>query len=150
MIRLERPASSLTWSEAYGDLWILNFANGSLTKLHPATGAVTTVNEAAYDPGFAVVDGDVVWVADWSAPRVVRLHAVGEASPQSVYLPASPLVGVWSIAAGAGAVWATTPRAGALSRIDPNTNAVTRVRVPYLPTGVATDGNDVWVTVRKR
>jgi hypothetical protein len=37
-----------------------------------------------------------------------------------------------------------------LVRIDPTTNAVTRIRVPHLPTGVAIDGNDVWVTVRKR
>ena len=43
-----------------------------------------------------------------------------------------------------------TPRAGVLLRIDPTTNALTRIRVPQLPTGVAIDGNDVWVTVRKR
>jgi len=42
------------------------------------------------------------------------------------------------------------PQAGELWRIDPKTNAATRVRLPYLPTGVTTDANDVWVTVRKR
>ena len=56
--------------------------------------------------------------------------------------------GVWNLAAGAGSIWATTPREGALWRIDPKTNGVTRIAMPYNPTGVAADGDDVWVTVR--
>jgi streptogramin lyase len=146
-IRLEHPATSLGWSAGYGDLWIVNFLDGSLTKLHPATGAVETITGAASNPGFAAVVGDDVWVSDWSLPRVVRIRAVGPARPRSVDLPV--FVGVWNVAAGAGAVWATTPRAAALWRIDPTTNAISRVRVPHLPTGVTVDGNNVWVTVRK-
>jgi hypothetical protein len=45
-------------------------------------------------------------------------------------------------------MWATTPHDGALWRIDPKTSRVTRVNLPYLPTGVAADANDVWLTVR--
>jgi hypothetical protein len=57
-------------------------------------------------------------------------------------------VGVSYIAAGAGAVWATTPRDGTLWRIDFRTNKVTPITMGQLPMGVATDGQDVWVTVR--
>jgi hypothetical protein len=96
-----------------------------------------------------VVNGDIVWVADWSGPQVVRLHAVGASRPHNVSLPMRNIrTGVWDIAAGAGGVWATTPRDGTLWRIDPKTNAVTRIAMPYLPTGVAADADDVWVTVR--
>jgi hypothetical protein len=77
------------------------------------------------NPPFPVVDGDVVWVADWAAPRVVRLHAVGPARPRSVWLPVKDFTATtWDVAAGAGAVWATMPRNHAVWRIDPKTNSV--------------------------
>jgi DNA-binding SARP family transcriptional activator/streptogramin lyase len=151
MLLTHGAPAGLQWSEGYGDLWMENFADGSLTRLHAATGARTTVLDAAFNPAYGVVDGDVVWVADWSAPQVTRLNAVGRARPRRISLPTgNPLGGVENIAGGAGAVWATMPQAGELWRIDPKTNAATRVRLPYLPTGVTTDANDVWVTVRKR
>jgi SARP family transcriptional regulator, regulator of embCAB operon len=150
--QLATPATGLAWSEGYGDLWIDNFDAGSVTRLNATTGVMKTVERVANNPAFAVVDRDFVWVGDWSAPEVVRLHAIGPARPRSISLPARSVgfVGVWNIAAGAGDIWATTPRDGALWRIDPKTNAVTRVNLPYLPTGVTADANDVWVTVRKR
>jgi DNA-binding SARP family transcriptional activator len=150
MLLTHGAPAGLQWSEGYGDLWMENFADGSLTRLHAATGARETVLGAAFNPAFGVVDGDVVWVADWSAPQVTRLHAVGPARPRRIPLPTgNPLVGVENIAGGAGAIWATMPGAGELWRIDPRTSSVTRVRLPYLPTGVTTDADDVWVTVRK-
>jgi streptogramin lyase len=150
-IHLARPAAGLAWSEGYGDLWLDNFMDGTLTRLHAATGAVKTVDGRAGNPAFSVVDGDVMWVGNWSLPEVVRLRAVGSASPHGVFLPVdNPVAGVSNVAAGAGAVWATTPQDGALWRIDPKTNAVTRVSVPYLPTGVAASANELWVTVRAR
>jgi DNA-binding SARP family transcriptional activator/streptogramin lyase len=149
-IHLARPAVGLAWSEGYGDLWTNNFDEGSVTRLHEATGAVKTVDRVAVRPGFPVVDGDTVWVGDWTGPQVVRLRAVGSARPTQIPLPMRNFAGVWNIAAGAGAIWATTPRDRALWRIDPKTNAVTRLRMRYLPTEVAVDANDVWVTLRER
>lgn len=148
-IEVEMPASPIAWSEAYGDLWLSNFDFGSVSRLHGRTHVVKTIAGVAASPAFPVVDGDTVWVADWSGPRVVRLEADGSnEAPHSVSLPVEQDAGVWSVAAGAGAVWATTPRDGTLWKIDPKTNDVTRIAVPYLPTGVAADENDVWVTVR--
>ena len=106
-----------------------------------------TINGVATKPVFPVVDGNIVWVGDWSTPQVVRLNAVGSPRPHRISLPGGT-AGVWTIAVGAGAVWATTPRDGALWRVDPKTSRVTRVNLPYLPTGVTADANDVWVTVR--
>ena len=151
MLLTHGPPAGLQWSEGYGDLWMENFRDGSLTRLHAATGARNTVLDAAFNPAYGVVDGDAVWVADWSAPQVTRLSAIGRARPRRISLPTgNPLVGVENIAGGAGAIWATMPGAGELWRIDPKTSTVTRVGLPYLPTGVTTDANDVWVTVRKR
>ena len=152
-IHLTREANELAWSGGYGDLWIDNFSDGSLTRLHPATGAARTVGvgEVATQPTALVVDGSVVWVADWASPELVRLSAVGSPRIHRISLPTGdPAIGVWDVATGAGAVWATTPRDHALWRIDPKTSSVKRVSLPDLPTGVAADANDVWVTLRRQ
>jgi DNA-binding SARP family transcriptional activator/DNA-binding beta-propeller fold protein YncE len=147
--QLTPESGGLAWSEGYGDLWIDNFLNGSLTRLDAASGDMKTTYSGG-NPAFPVVDGDVVWVADWAAPRVVRLHAVGPARPRTVWLPIKDFTATtWDVAAGAGAIWATTPRDHAVWRIDPRTNAVRRIKVPFAPTGVAADANAVWVTVRR-
>lgn len=147
-IRLTRAASALAWSGSYGELWIDNFDDGSLTRLQAATGATATIDRVADSPAFPIVNGSVVWIADWTTPQVVRLSAVGSSRPRRIPLPGDT-TGVWSVAAGAGAVWATTPGDRALWRIDPKTNRVTRLSLPYRPIGVAADANDVWVTLRR-
>ena len=153
-IRLKDPATALAWSGEYGDLWISGFSDGSLTQLHALTGMKRTIDSVAVNPFFVQVDGNVVWVGDWSSPQVVRLAAVGAARPRSISLRVRhthlcPRFScVWTVAAGAGAIWATRPEDGALWRIDPKTNKVTRIPLPYPPTGVTADANNVWVTVR--
>ena len=143
------PGTPLAWSEGYGDLWTSNFDRGTLTKIHTPTRAVEIIDADSRVPGAIVVAGDVVWVGDWSDPRVVRLRAVGARRPRPISLPVrNARAGVWTLAAGEGYIWATTPRDGALWRIDPDTNEVTRIAIPYLPTAVTTSAGDVWVTVR--
>jgi streptogramin lyase len=140
-------AAPLAWS-GYGDLWMSNFDFGSVSRLRAETKRVDeTFDGVAVNPGHILVDGDTVWVADWSAPKVVRMHAIGDAGPRNVALPVKESAGVWNVAAGAGAVWATTPRDRTLWRIDPSTNEVTSVGLRYPPAGVAADDDGVWVTV---
>ena len=147
--RSDVPDVEMAWAGGYGDLWIANFDYGSMTRLHTATGASRTLAVPVGGPSSPLIDGDAVWVGDWGAPQLVRLSAVGAPRPQLIRLPATNgFAGVWSLAAGGGYIWATTARDGTLWRIDPKTNAVKGIQVPYLPTGVAADANDVWVTVR--
>ncbi len=143
--------NDLAWSEGYGDLWVSNFFTGRLTRIHPATETVETIDTAAANPAFLVVEGDVVWVGDWGGPRVGRHSAVGSGDSSLVSLPVhNPTAGVWDIAAGLGAIWATTPRDGTLWRIDPKSNDVTRITMPFLPTGVSVTPEGIWVTVRAK
>jgi streptogramin lyase len=147
-IPLKRSSGALAWSEGYGDLWITNFDEGSLTRLHAAPLSLHTVEGAAVHPGSVLVDGNVVWAGDWSAPQLARLSAVGPPRLRNIRLPGGT-AGIWDIAVGADAVWAASPDDDALWRIDPKTNTVTRVNLPYPPTGVTADTTNVWVTVRK-
>ncbi len=147
-IRVGARVAWLAWSDGYGDLWMSNFDFGSVSRLHAATRVVRTVDGVANNPAVIAVDGDTVWVADWSTEHVARIDAVRSSAAHTVALSASNFKGVWYIAAGAGAVWATTPRDGALWRIDPETNDVTRITMAHSPTGVAANADGVWVTVR--
>jgi DNA-binding SARP family transcriptional activator/streptogramin lyase len=146
-IPLALSVAPVAWSD-YGDLWMSNFDFGSVSRLRAKTERVDeTIKGLAVNPGHILVDRDTVWVADWSAPKVVRMHAIGDPKPRSIALPVKEAAGVWNVAAGAGAVWATTPRDRRLWRIDPNTNDVTPVGLQYPPAGVAADDGGVWVTV---
>jgi hypothetical protein len=148
-IELDRHAGWLAWSEGYGDLWMNDFARGSVSRLHAETGAVKTFESVAVSPTALVVQGDSVWVGDWDLPDVVRLPAVGPGTPRHVSLPVKVRpAGVTTVAAGAGWVWATVPDSRALWRIDPKTNRGTRIPVRYYPWGVAAGDDGVWVTVR--
>jgi streptogramin lyase len=150
-IALKRSPGAFAWSEGYGDLWMTNFAEGSMTRLHTAPLSMHTVDGVAVNPGSVVVDGNVVWVGDWTAPQLARLSAVGPPRLRHIPLPGgSGTAGVWTIAVGANAVWAASPDDDALWRISPKTNAVTRVNLPYPPAGVAADSDNVWVTVRRQ
>ena len=107
----------------------------------------------AINPVSPIVDGDTVWVGDWSWPQVVRIPAVGAGEAQTVSLPTeNSVIGLASVIrqvdAGAGAIWAASPRLGAVWKIDPSDNAVTRIPMPYPPGGIAAEGDAVWVTVR--
>jgi class 3 adenylate cyclase/streptogramin lyase len=152
-IAIEHFGAPLAWSEGYGDLWIDHFELGTLSQLHAATGAIRTTSKVALNPVSPIVDGDTVWVGDWSSPQVVRIPAVGLGEPRAVPLPIENSgLGlesvVWQVDAGAGAVWAATPRLGAVWKIDPKDDTVTRIPMPYPPGGVAADSDAVWVTVR--
>lgn len=153
-VALPRAGSPLAWSGSYGNLWIANFNDASITRLQPATGKSRVISDVAGHPGSLAIDGNAIWVGDWLTAEVVRVSAVGSPRPRRIPLPgADEADNVWCVAVGAHAVWATTPGAtpadAALWRIDTKTGHATRVSVPYRPACVAADANNVWVTLRR-
>ena len=149
-IALAQHPNALSWSD-YGDLWMTNFDDGSVSRLKAETGEVMPFEAVANHPGALVAQGDSVWVGDWSAPDVVRLPAVGAAPPRHISLDVTATrAGVTSVAAGAGAIWATVPDDHALWRIDPRTRRPTRIELGYYPWGVAVGDDGIWVALRAR
>jgi len=148
-IQLELHPNALAWSE-YGDLWMTNFDDKSVTRLHAETGRERIWKSVARkNPGALVARGDSVWFGDWNVPEVVRLPAVGLAPPRHVTLRVKTRpAGVTSVASGAGAVWATVPDDHAVWRIDPKSNEATRIEIGYYPWGVAVSDDGVWVVTR--
>ena len=149
-IRLARHASALAWSESYGDLWMTNFSDRSVSRLHADNEDSKTFDSVAKAPGALVVEGDdAVWVGDWNAPAVVRLPAVGTGRAARISLPMTARPGgITSVAAGAGGIWAAVPDDRAVWRIDPKTNRTTRIGLRYHPWGVAVGDDGVWAVLR--
>ena len=151
-IQLDRHANALAWSDGYGDLWMTNFDDKSVTRLHAETGQERIWKSVARkNPGALAVQGDSVWFGDWNVPEVVRLPAVGSGPPRHVPLRVKTRpAGVTSVAAGAGAIWATVPDDHAVWRIDPRTNRATRIEIGYYPWGVAASDDGIWVVTRAK
>ncbi len=148
-IGLKRHPNALAWTEGYGDLWMTNFDDRSVSRMHPETQEVTPFESVANNPGPLVVHGDSVWAGDWNAPDVVRLPAVGAGPPRHVSFDVTvERAGVTSVAAGAAAIWATVPDDHAIWRIDPKTNRAKRVELGYYPWGVAVSDDGIWVVTR--
>jgi DNA-binding SARP family transcriptional activator/streptogramin lyase len=147
-IRLKRPAVALAWSDGYGDLWMTN-AGGTASRMDATTEDITPTPVTSA-PSPLAVDHGVVWVGDWMAPRVTRLHADGTARPHRIPLRVPPHTGgVTAIAAGGGAIWVTVPDIHALIRIDPKTDRQRKIPLRYAPWGVAVDDRGaIWVTLR--
>ena len=151
-IQLARYATSLTWSAGYGDLWITNCGEGSVSRLNARTKVETPFELPINNPCPVAVQGDSVWVGDWETPYVTRLPAVGFGRPQRIrlHMKAHP-AGVTQLAAGDGAIWATSPDAHAVFRIDPKTNRVRRIPLRFAPWGVTVaDDGAIWVALRWR
>jgi DNA-binding SARP family transcriptional activator/streptogramin lyase len=150
-IQLDRHPNALAWSDGYGDLWMTNFDDRSVSRMHAETQEVTPFESVANNPGALVVHGDSVWAGDWNAPDVVRLPAVGAGPPRHVSFDVTvQRAGVTSVAAGAGAIWATLPDDHAVWRIDPKTNKTTRIEIGYYPWGVAVSDDGIWVVTRAK
>jgi DNA-binding SARP family transcriptional activator/streptogramin lyase len=149
-IRLARHVSALAWADGYGDLWMTNFVDKSVSRMHVATEQSKQFDSVARNPGALVVDGDAVWVGDWNAPAVLRLPADGTRRAGRISLPMTTPGGITSVAAGAGGIWAAVPDDRAVWRIDPKTNRTTRIGLPYHPWGVAVGDDGVWAVLRER
>jgi len=148
-IALPRHASALAWSEGYGDLWLTNFADSSVSRLNAETEEPKTFASVGESPGALAVEGDAVWVGDWNAPAVLRLPAVGTKRLERIALPLTARPGgITSVAAGAGGIWAAVPDDRAVWRIDPKTNRPTRIGLQYHPWGVAVGDDGVWAVLR--
>jgi DNA-binding SARP family transcriptional activator/streptogramin lyase len=145
---LAQHPNALAWSD-YGDLWMTNFDDRSVSRLNPGTREVKAFEAVANNPGALVADGDSVWAGDWNAPSLARLPAVGERAPRQVSFDVTvDRAGVTSVAAGAGAVWATVPDDHAVWRVDPETNRAKRIELGFYPWGVAVGDDGVWVVTR--
>lgn len=144
------PTGAMGSANGYGDVWMTNFDAGTMTRFHVPTNTFEKLDSGAVEPAYVLVVGNTVWIADWAGAHITRLQAVGVPKIRDIFLRAHMPsgVGVWQLAKSARDIWAAAPRDEAVWRIDPKTDRARRIPLPYLPTGVAADANNVWVALR--
>ena len=125
-----------------GFLWTANHGDSSISKIDPATGAVTNINVGG-SPTQVAVTSDAVWVLNY-LDSVTRVDITTE----SVSDPIAAGPGVISaIAAGKDDVWLSHSDQNTVSRIDPETQALTGepIKVGSEPVSLVVGADFVYV-----
>jgi DNA-binding beta-propeller fold protein YncE len=128
-----------------GALWVANAANGTVSRIDPAsrkvTGAAIKVGPV---PAAVAVGAGAVWVANSDDGTVSRIDpASGSVVGRPIDVGDQPL----GVAAGRNAVWVANSADGTVSRIDPASGRVVGrpIDVGDQPLGVAAARDAVWV-----
>ncbi|HEY7620438.1 MAG TPA: protein kinase [Solirubrobacteraceae bacterium] len=136
------PAALAAGGEA---LWVANAADGTVSRIDPASRKVTGgAIKVGPVPAALAVGAGAVWVANSDDGTVSRIDlSSGRVVGRPIRVGAQPL----GVAADADAVWVANSADGTVSRIDPTSGAVVGrpIRVGAQPLGVAADRDGVWV-----
>jgi YVTN family beta-propeller protein len=126
-----------------GSLWVTNSADGTVTRIDPATLVATTI-PVGHGPDAVAVNAAGVWVANAGDDTLVRID------PDTGAVTATARVGDGpaAVLATATALWVANARAGTVMRLDPGSGAVTKtIHLGGSPTALVSAAGQVWVTV---
>jgi YVTN family beta-propeller protein len=125
------------------NIWVSNFAAGTLSKIVVATGAVTTPTTGLSFPGAIAFDGTNLWVTNAGSNTVSEVRPSDGAILHTVSGLSDPV----RVAFDGTKVWVTNYTANTVSRINPTgTPAVdATTTVGTNPYGIAFDGTHLWV-----
>ena len=105
---------------AEGAVWVANAAQGTVSRVDPATNTVTGTIGVGHNPVRLAAGFGSIWVANETSQTVSRLDA-RTGQPQAT-IPVTGHVAPEDLAVGAGAVWVR--RHVRLWRLDPATNTM--------------------------
>jgi YVTN family beta-propeller protein len=125
-----------------GSVWAVDSAEGTLSRINPATHAVVEQIPVGSAPTAVTVTGQDVWVTNSGDGTVSRINAAVNAEVQTIPVGNLPV----AIASGPSGVWVANEFDDTVQRIDPATGKVTgTVQVGGLPDGIAVGPDAVWV-----
>jgi serine/threonine-protein kinase len=135
---------------ADGSFWVLNLEPLSFVQIDASSRSVVKqIASPVPNVGYFAVDGNDLWVSDYSGPTLVRVDVglgreVDRFRLSDEPRDTSPTVGV---AVGAGSVWVTRPDAGEVLRLNPRTGAIEqRFTGRWASYSIAFADGDVWIT----
>jgi len=124
-------------------LWVANSADGTVTRIDPATLVASTI-PVGHGPDAVAVNAAGVWVANAGDDTLVRINPDTGAVAGSVGVGDGPA----AVLATATALWVANAGDDTVMRLDPRSGAVTKV-IPLggSPTALVSAAGQVWVTV---
>ena len=130
---------------AYGDgsVWAVDSAEGTLSRINPATHAVVQTIPVGSDPAAVTVTGKDAWVANSGDGTVSQINTAANTVVQTIPVGNVPV----AIASGPSGVWVANQGDNTVDRIDPVHGVVTmrNIEVGGLPDGIAVGPDAVWV-----
>jgi streptogramin lyase len=142
-----------------GFVWAFHTLAPTVSRIDPATGAVSTFTVPGVEGAGIAFSRGSVWLLSSARPSaVLRLDpqtlAVQARIPLNPSGQQHPLKEAWGLVGDENRLWAANPNYNEVTEIDPATNAVTRhvrgisASPMDQPFGVALAGRDVWVATR--
>ena len=126
-----------------GSLWVANSADGTVTRIDPAT-LVTTTIPIGNGPAAVAVNGAGAWVANAGDNEVVRIDIDTNAVAGTTQVGDGPS----AVLATSTALWVANSRDGTVMRLDPRSGNVSKtIRLAGTPNALATAGGLVWVAI---
>jgi YVTN family beta-propeller protein len=128
-----------------GAVWVANAAQGTLSRVDPATNTVTTTIQVGRNPIRLAAGFGSIWVANQTEQTISRIDARTGRPLATIPTPTQPAN---QLAVGAGSVWAIAGYS--LLRIDPATNKAVFVDADWelVDGGLTLAGGRVWLSGR--
>jgi YVTN family beta-propeller protein len=136
--------SAVTFDQDHMSLWVVNGAQGSVTRFNQPTYVTGREISIGRRPSGVAAGAGAVWVTATDDNTVTRIEPSTN-TPTSIAVGRAPV----GVAYGAGSVWVANSDDGTVSRIDPTTRkVVATIHVGNRPLGIAVGAGAVWVTVQ--
>jgi YVTN family beta-propeller protein len=131
-------------------VWVLNFRDGTLSRIDPASGEVTDTPAVGGTPTGLAFGADAVWVTTGFGQASGDIGSVVQFDARQARIETTIPVGngVSGIAFGEGAVWVVDRNRELVLRIDPNNPGAVpgEIAVGRSPQAIAVGAGGVWVT----
>ena len=126
-----------------GSVWVTNSADGTVTRIDPATLVAATI-PVGHGPAAVAVNAAGAWVANAGDNALVRIDTGTNAVAGTTPVGEGPA----AVLATPTALWVANGRDGTVMRLDPRTGEVSKtIHVGGTPNALATAGGHVWVAI---